>query len=245
MGNKLYLIGFFYADGCLHKQTKKHKHSLSVTLSNKDYFITDNFKKLFGGCTYQVRSGKYSRWFLSSSNLYKELENFGLTPRKTYTLKMPKLKYYKDFIRGYFDGDGSVYLSQHNTIMSEFWGTKEFLNSISQILGDEIDPIMNVKVSKGKRKTYRLRYNQTQSLLLYRWMYGDNCLCLKRKRSRFENGINRVMNLKRTRFIWTKHEDNIIKTSYKILGADGIVDKLLFKRTKQAIIQRASKLLTS
>lgn len=244
MQTRLYLIGFFYADGCLHTKTSREKHTLSVTISNKDSIITYEFKKIFGGYQYEVNNNgvKYSRWALRDRDIYSELELMGLTPRKTFTLQMPKLDDYRDFIRGYFDGDGSIYLSQHGTITSEIWGTKDFLRQISDILGDEIDSAMKVKVVKGKGKTFRLRFNQTQSILLYRWMYYDNCLSLERKRRRFENGIRRASNLKRTRFMWTEYEDNLIRKYYKKLGPDKILSKMLFPRTKNSIMCRASLL---
>lgn len=242
MENKLYLFGFFYADGCLHKKTKKHKASLSVTISKKDSTIIDAFKQMFGGNTYIVKE-EYARWYLSDLNLYSELESLNLTPKKTFNLKVPKLDCYKDFIRGYFDGDGSVYFSsQHGELRSEIWGTENFLKEISDILKEEIDPIMNIEVSFGKDKTYRLRFNQTQSILLCNWMYYDNCLCLKRKRDIFSNGIKRINSIKRTRLLWTAHDDRIIRTLYSEIGPVEISKKLLFKRSRQAIISRAHKL---
>jgi hypothetical protein len=242
MGTREYLIGFFYADGCLHKQTKRHKNSLSVTLSKKDSCVINEFRKIFGGITYEVKSGKYYRWYISDEKLYNEFKSLNLEPRKTFKLRMPKLDSYKDFIRGYFDGDGSVYFSQHDTILSEIWGTEKFLEEASCILGDKIDPIMHVSVSTGKEKTYRLRFNQTRSVLLYNWMYYPNSFCLERKRIRFEDGIRRLGQLNRTRALWTKHDDNIIIKHYGEKDIEFFQDKLLLPRTKSAIVQRASKL---
>jgi len=168
--NIRYLQGFFYADGCLHSKTKKHKHSLSVTISQKDQYIIEEFQKTFGGHAYSVKNSEkeYYRWYLSSSDTYKDFEKMGLTPRKTLTLKMPKLSSYKDFIRGYFDGDGSIYKSGYGTIKVEVLGTKVFLERMIEIFKKEIDESMQTKIYNGNGNVFKIQLNQTQSLLLYR-----------------------------------------------------------------------------
>jgi len=74
----------------------------------------------------------------SSKHLWKTLNSYGCTPRKSLTLKFPNKNIFKnenliyDFIRGYFDGDGWItYRNQSHTEMS--WGllgTENFINGI-------------------------------------------------------------------------------------------------------------------
>lgn len=243
---ELYLIGFFYADGCLHSKTKKHKHSLSVTLSVRDSIIIDNYKKYFFGCTYLTKQGlstySYNRWYLSSKNLYENFEFLGLTPKKTFSLNMPILNEYKDFIRGYFDGDGSVFFTSVNSLKVNFQGPEEFLLEILKILMLEIDPAMNVKVRKGHGNISTFCLNQTQSILLYKWMYYDNCLCLERKRIKFEDTLKKISMLKKPLHMWTNHDDNIIMKYYKILSTKDINERLTIKRTETSIKQRYRKI---
>ena len=54
---------------------------------------------------------------LNSPHLVETLISYGCTPRKSLTLKFPDFNIFKSqslinhFIRGYFDGDGSVFIS--------------------------------------------------------------------------------------------------------------------------------------
>lgn len=60
---------------------------------------------------------EYSRIQISSKTLTADLLKLGCTPRKSLTLKFPNDGIFKSndlirhFIRGYFDGDGSVFIS--------------------------------------------------------------------------------------------------------------------------------------
>jgi hypothetical protein len=50
-----------------------------------------------------------SFWGIYNKSLYDKLLEIGLTPNKSLTLQWPEVprEYYRDFVRGFFDGDGS------------------------------------------------------------------------------------------------------------------------------------------
>ena len=54
---------------------------------------------------------------VNSPHLINTLISYGCTPKKSLTLKFPDISIFKNmdlirhFIRGYFDGDGSVFIS--------------------------------------------------------------------------------------------------------------------------------------
>lgn len=215
-----YLLGFFYADGCLHTKTKKHKHSLSVTICKKDEIVINAFKRLFGGCTYNTRKGLFYRWYLSSEFIYNKFIELGLTPKKSLTLtEIPKIPsiYLRDFIRGYFDGDGSAWITKNNNLMTSFCGTRSFLESINKCIYTHTDLTMERKINPHKN-IFDIRYSQSQSFELYKWIYYDNCLCLARKKVKFEQSIIFMNSLKRTRNLWLQSEIDIIKENYEKLG---------------------------
>lgn len=75
--------------------------------------------------------------------MWKVLNNYGCTPRKSPTLKFPDFSIFKDktlikhFIRGYFDGDGSLsrHISTHTVSLNcSIIDTPEFIGTIENLI---------------------------------------------------------------------------------------------------------------
>jgi len=122
--------------------------------------------------------------------LANDLIKTGCVPRKSKTLKFPVVneELLSHFIRGYFDGDGSIHFNKPNTIKVSFVGTKEFLSTMQAEIKNAIDikcnPIRKVK------SIWRVYYYGDDARKLCYWMYKNSKgLYLKRKRDRFENHI--------------------------------------------------------
>ena len=121
--HKAYWLGFLYADGNISKR----KNEITLTLKKSDYkhlqkFI-DDLEIQKSVSFYTIKSGKFkgkeSCSVGFSSNIMKQdLILYGCTPNKSLTLEFPNKAIFKDpdlirhFIRGYFDGDGSVFTSK-------------------------------------------------------------------------------------------------------------------------------------
>lgn len=121
---KAYWFGFLCADGSV--SSTYQRYSLTLGLSIKDLDHLKAFKNALE-CTnnisiYTIKHGigcgkQYCRIKVESKRLITSLISKGCTPRKSLTLKFPdeSVFKYKDlihhFIRGYFDGDGSVFIS--------------------------------------------------------------------------------------------------------------------------------------
>lgn len=105
---------------------KSGKHIISLKLSSKDNNHLEKFK-LFLNADYpiyhyiskcKIGYGKsYSCLSVNSIHACNLLIKLGCIQRKTYTLKFPDQSIFinpdliRHFIRGYFDGDGSVFIS--------------------------------------------------------------------------------------------------------------------------------------
>ena len=115
---KAYWLGFIWADGCiasrdynfemaLAEKDKEHLEKFNLFVKHKRS-ITKKICKINGKECIAYRSS------FNSKHFWNTLNNYGCTPKKSLTLKFPKLEIFKepqfvyDFIRGYFDGDGCI-----------------------------------------------------------------------------------------------------------------------------------------
>ncbi len=119
-----YVLGYVTADGCIaaSKDRKNNPLTFNITSAEKKHLY--RLRNVLGS---EHKIGKKSG---GSSNIIayqlqirnpiitKDLINLGILPRKTYNLspiKVPE-KYFPDFVRGFFDGDGTVYIYNVNKI---------------------------------------------------------------------------------------------------------------------------------
>ena len=117
---KAYILGFICADGHIERDR------LNITVSIKDRDILEKIRCAMHSnhpIKEVQRTNPYKKTnretlilvelMIGSVELVKPLFDMGLTTNKTYTLNRDILKYIpkylmRDFLRGYFDGDGNV-----------------------------------------------------------------------------------------------------------------------------------------
>lgn len=114
--NECYWAGFIAADGCVYQ------NRIIIEISSKDYEHLAAFRS-FSGCRNNIRvfnrNGKsYCNFRFRSTSVVENLEtHFNIKPRKTYNYIVPPLSIpdngIRDFIRGYIDGDGSIYVTNN------------------------------------------------------------------------------------------------------------------------------------
>ena len=117
---KAYLLGFYYADGCLNTQRKRIK----ISIDFNDVEIINLFREyiaplnIIGEYINPKENKNKTKTHLNSIQIYsphivETLTKYGMGYRKTYN-DITDLSFIQDnvmrhFIRGYFDGDGCVY----------------------------------------------------------------------------------------------------------------------------------------
>lgn len=120
------------ADGMVKGKLKKGSKQLRVHLAGKDKDHLQLFHDALGSankiCTTKTGSIRSSH---SSDQMCDDLIQLGCTPKKSLTLRFPKLPKWATghFIRGYFDGDGCASMTDGRLFLS-FIGTAEFLNEL-------------------------------------------------------------------------------------------------------------------
>ncbi len=199
-----YVCGFFSADGYM---TINRRGGQYWSLDIGDKFLINKIKKIIGSNhKIGIRSrggGKYITYRLQvgSIEMCEDLRVLGYDERKTKRLCLPNIpqKYFSDFVRGYFDGDGNVWSgiahknNNKNTrsIQTVFTScSRDFLDRINNSLCSA--GIENGVLRRGCGDYYRLTYSINGSLKLYKFMYNGldtSGLFLKRKKGVFEKYI--------------------------------------------------------
>lgn len=189
---KAYLLGFLYSDGniCI-----SNNHCVtSIVQKNEDAYILEIFVKLFPFFHLSKHSENASVIKCYSKELFQDLERIGLVQQKS-TINREKLLFpvldkelESHFIRGYFDGDGSVYRQKKGNTKIEIGGAG--FNIITSIIHTLYDNRITVNLTcrytgEGLRRQdfYKLYTSSDKvSKKFANYIYRDcGSLYLKRK----------------------------------------------------------------
>lgn len=124
-------------------------------------------------------SGERYVFTIRNVKLYKELLRLGLTPNKSKTIKFPDIpqELVRHFIRGCWDGDGSVYIEKrNNSIAASFIsGSLSFINGMLQQLEIACGFTKTIYTHKGKNPSYYFRLRGSECEKLYHYLYRSSC----------------------------------------------------------------------
>ena len=183
--NKAYLLGLLITDGCVFTP-KQGTPRIMLQLNQKDKHMIEAFKEEIKAprkITIDKRDNS-SSISITSSKMALDLSKYGVVPHKTFCTIFPDIDkgFYPDFIRGVFDGDGSLVVRKNGRRDFCICGTYELLNSIKEILVKELN-VKDIKVSK-EDTIYAMRWgSKTDIIKICDWIYStDSNLYLKRKK---------------------------------------------------------------
>lgn len=176
--NFAYAIGLLTTDGCLSSNGRQ------FDFTSKDMEQIVNFKKALNiqNKISEKKSGigkLANRVQFGDVNFYKFLLTIGLMPKKSKTvaeIDVPD-KYFFDFLRGHFDGDGTFYSYWDPRWKSSFMfytyfisASKRHINWLKNKMKEKLNINGHISHSKN-RGTFDLRYAKTESLKLLPKIY--------------------------------------------------------------------------
>ena len=195
-----YLVGLIASDGCL-------SGGRYITLVSKDSENLHNFQKILGtrlaiGLTRSGTTGKTTpRIQLNNILFYEFLLTVGLTPAKSKTLGQLIVpdEYFFDFLRGFFDGDGSTYSYWDKRWESSFMFYIQFASAspnlirwLQKTIYAHLQISGHISIAKG-HATQQLKYAKKDGLILLRRMYcKKRATYLNRKRLKVERMLSIV-----------------------------------------------------
>lgn len=190
--NMAYVLGFIYADGSLTD------YRLTIELSKHD----EDFLKMLCDLLefphdkiYQKEIKKYNAKSVGISpsrrDMARRLMELGITENKTKTMKFPidviPKHLLPHFIRGYFDGDGSVGYYSKQLLVQFSCGSLDFSETLAEVLSNALDHQVKIGIDKRGSTNYSVRFHSTRlATKFYEYIYPGDCPCLHRKKEVFE-----------------------------------------------------------
>jgi intein/homing endonuclease len=112
---KSYFLGFLFADGCVAEKSNR------ISLNINDIEILQKFSNAIELTKDFYKNPSHDKAItlnFSSIKMKNDLIRLGCFPKKSLSLKFPTSDQVPDhlirhFIRGYFDGDGHIYVKNH------------------------------------------------------------------------------------------------------------------------------------
>lgn len=191
-----YAIGLITTDGNLSKDGRH------MELTSKDLGQLKNFQRCLG---IKVKVGyktsgytgqRCTRIQFGDINFYRFLISIGLMPAKTKIMGRIKIpnKYFFDFLRGHFDGDGTFYSYFDPRWRSSYMFYTVFLSASKNHITWLRETIYSLSRIRGHinyhRGVYQLKYAKAESLIIIAKMYyNPNVICLRRKKSKVHKSL--------------------------------------------------------
>lgn len=196
--NKAYILGFLYADG----YNGFEKSTISLSLQEDDFEILEAIRKEIGSekpLEYIDYSEKHDfgytyknqyRLLMFSKHMCETLKNIGMIQNKSLELSFPDIDptLYSHFIRGYFDGDGSVFFYNTNCSVT-ITSTKVFCQKIKEILEHELGIHVGIYDASNKNEITKVASisGKNQVKLFYEYIYNNASLYMDRKFQKFSS----------------------------------------------------------
>lgn len=188
---KAYWLGFICADGHVGDD------GITVTLKDVDAaHLTKLAAALGSSAKPKIGQGRatLSVW---SIELVAQLRSLGLNRQKSSTLEMPVVAetHHRHFVRGVFDGDGSIKIttrlkSRYTSPTTEYTvmlcGTASFTESLRDIVASATCASRPQLQNRGGLTVVEWS-GRRQALSILDWMYGESTVALDRKLARWHS----------------------------------------------------------
>lgn len=195
-----YCLGFIASDGHIWKK----RPYITIGIHKKDIAILEYIKdKISPESKIRISKNK-CQICIFSKHIHKKLIKLGIDHEKTFNLKLPNIpkKYISHFIRGFFDGDGSIWKTNFYPGGKDYYYAN-IISASKQILEDIHEYLGFGNVNIVKNKYYELKFCQTDCIKFFNTIYKDATFKLERKYNKFLQIDSRYK-------LWTKAEDAII-----------------------------------
>ena len=125
----------------------------------------------------KIKSGALYQFSISNEKLYDDVVSLGLTPNKSLTMKFPNVpdEFVRHFIRGCWDGDGSVFVDKSSRKMYANFvsGSRDFLEAMVGKLMNAGLPDRTIHRHSHTKTSCYFRFTGFQVPILYHYLYDN------------------------------------------------------------------------
>ena len=197
---------FAYAMGLIATDGNVSPDGRHINFTSKDLEQIDNYQKTLGiQCNIgkkgsgSVTEKKYYVLQFSDIFFHQFLESIGIGRAKSKSLGFVDIpsKYFFDFLRGCFDGDGTFYSYWDPRWRSSYMFYIEFVSASKKHvdwlrleLKNRIGVFGHV-TGDGNKLAYQLKYAKKEAVEIIKKMYYNRkVVCLSRKRTKIERALD-------------------------------------------------------
>lgn len=186
---KAYWLGFMYADGWV-----MDTNSVGLGLKKSDINHLYKYKSFlsYEGNLYEGKNSASLQF--RNKKISVDLQRLGCIPRKSLKLTFPTtnqvpVELVNHFIRGYFDGDGSITDPKKCSFGCTILGTYDFLTELCNVI--ELPKTYNINKTKNIHSV-QLAGDNARKVLSF--MYDESTIYLDRKMKRYKEHIIKYSN---------------------------------------------------
>ena len=192
-----YFLGLMCADGNNYI-SKNNDYQLSISLQSDDLHILKTFTEYLCPDTipkFRPRSKSHYKdqycFRIDSKLISRQLSKLGCVPNKSLKLEMPAIPKHllRHFIRGYFDGDGSISYWMKNNNKNYKWqitSTYNFCIDVQRMIKNELSVNSYLYIAKNDITTTLSSGGNKQVIKIMEWLYRDAGIYLDRKYKKFQ-----------------------------------------------------------
>jgi len=188
------VLGFIFADG----YNAEYKNQLVINLWDIDKYYLEGIKFLMQSehpITFRKRQKQHHHDSfcigICSAKICKDLKKMGCYQNKSLTVKFPSnefvpTNYQRDFVRGYFEGDGSVSLNKStNSYNFTISSTQNMCEGIANVIKNELGIKIYIRERKWKHSpniNYEIGIGGNKKIYkILNWLYKDAPFVMFRK----------------------------------------------------------------
>lgn len=165
---KAYWLGWLWSDGYVRENN--HAYHIELNLQKRDEHILWRFRDAVNA-EYPIQSHRESvRICLISQQMFTDLQRYGVVQGKSHFAAIPNIgaTFVSDFIRGVFDGDGSIGITYQPAVT--IIGTEPFCRWLQQTVQQELG--IQSAVYRKKNAAFKwVIVTRTRIRLFAQWIY--------------------------------------------------------------------------
>jgi hypothetical protein len=252
---KAYFLGFLYADGTIFDGGGANsRYEIRLMLHTQDRDILERFSRAIYLGKDKTEENEfiddngvfrsYPRVKIYSKRMMNHLIGWGCTPRKSFSIRMPTFlsdDLLHHFIRGYFDGDGCICITNPDHPRVDFSSNCIFIGELIAILTKNGMRCNKPGVNSENPLSGNVQMSSIDSVLkCYHYLYDDATIFMQRKYNSFQELIA-YTNEKRKKKLLKSNDPSLYATTYipsfngKQLTTENV--KQLTKEDKDRVVE--------